>query len=182
MRFPGQWFHAVPGLHQNWMRDYDPTLGRYLQADPLGLVDGASVYGYALQNPGRYVDPRGEETIPRPPSSLPGGPYTPNPKGRPGSFLGPKQLAGQRWTCQWVPKGGGGLNSIGYWKVRPPGGAKSSIQRFDRLGNPVTAEQAHPKPPGPRIRLPGPIILVPNTIFNDPAIWGPQCGFCGGNT
>lgn len=44
------------------MRDYDPTTGRYLQADPLGLVDGASVYGYALQNPGRWVDPRGEET------------------------------------------------------------------------------------------------------------------------
>ena len=59
LRFPGQWFQAESGLHQNWMRDYDPALGRYLQADPLGLVDGASVYGYALQNPGRYVDPRG---------------------------------------------------------------------------------------------------------------------------
>jgi len=45
------------------MRDYDPTTGRYIQADPLGLVDGASVYGYALQNPGRYVDPRGENTV-----------------------------------------------------------------------------------------------------------------------
>ena len=42
------------------MRDYDPTLGRYLQADPLELVDGASVYGYALQNPRRYEDPTGE--------------------------------------------------------------------------------------------------------------------------
>ncbi|WP_422033496.1 RHS repeat-associated core domain-containing protein [Roseovarius sp.] len=38
--------------HANWMREYDPSTGRYLQADPLGLVDGASVYGYALQNPG----------------------------------------------------------------------------------------------------------------------------------
>ena len=45
------------------MRDYDPTTGRYLQADPLGLVDGASVYGYVRQNPGRYVDPRGEEHL-----------------------------------------------------------------------------------------------------------------------
>jgi hypothetical protein len=45
------------------MRDYDPTTGRYLEADPLGLVDGASVYGYALQNPGRWVDPRGENTL-----------------------------------------------------------------------------------------------------------------------
>ena len=42
------------------MRDYDPTTGRYIEADPLGLVDGASVYGYALGNPGRFVDPRGE--------------------------------------------------------------------------------------------------------------------------
>ncbi|MEP6019201.1 MAG: RHS repeat-associated core domain-containing protein [Paracoccaceae bacterium] len=64
LRFPGQWFHAEPGLHQNWMRDYDPTTGRYMQADPLGLVDGASVYGYALQNPGRYVDPTGEFSLP----------------------------------------------------------------------------------------------------------------------
>ena len=59
-RFPGQWFQTEAGLHQNWMRDYDPTTGRYIEADPLGLVDGASVYGYAGGNPGRYVDPTGE--------------------------------------------------------------------------------------------------------------------------
>ena len=63
IRFPGQWFQAESGLHQNWMRDYDPTTGRYVQADPLGLVDGASVYGYAGQNPGRWIDPRGEQGI-----------------------------------------------------------------------------------------------------------------------
>ena len=45
------------------MRDYDPTTGRYLEPDPLGLVDGASVYGYARQNPGRWVDPRGESAL-----------------------------------------------------------------------------------------------------------------------
>ncbi len=60
VRFPGQWFQSETGLHQNWMRDYNPTLGRCMQADPLGLVDGASIYGYALQNPGRYTDPTGE--------------------------------------------------------------------------------------------------------------------------
>jgi RHS repeat-associated protein len=62
LRFPGQWFQSESGLHQNWMRDYDPATGRYLQADPLGLVDGASFYGYVRQNPGRYLDPRGEQT------------------------------------------------------------------------------------------------------------------------
>ena len=35
-----------------------------MQADPLGLVDGVSVYGYARQNPGRYVDPTGEFIVP----------------------------------------------------------------------------------------------------------------------
>lgn len=43
------------------MRDYDPTTGRYLEADPLGLIDGASVYGYARQSPGRYIDRNGLE-------------------------------------------------------------------------------------------------------------------------
>ena len=61
-RFPGQWYQAESGLHQNWMRDYDPTTGRYIEADPLGLVDGASVYRYVRGNPGRYVDPTGEQT------------------------------------------------------------------------------------------------------------------------
>jgi RHS repeat-associated protein len=59
-RFPGQWFQSETGLHQNWMRDYDPTTGRYIEADPLGLIAGASVYGYAFQSPLRWTDPTGE--------------------------------------------------------------------------------------------------------------------------
>jgi RHS repeat-associated protein len=41
LRYPGQWFQAESGQHQNWTRDCDPTTVRYLQADPLGLVNGA---------------------------------------------------------------------------------------------------------------------------------------------
>ncbi|MGR3503202.1 RHS repeat-associated core domain-containing protein [Pseudaestuariivita sp.] len=60
LRFPGQFYHWETALNQNWMRDYDPTTRRCVQADPLGLVDGASVYGYALQSPARFTDPTGE--------------------------------------------------------------------------------------------------------------------------
>ena len=42
------------------MRDYDPTTGRYIEVDPLGLIDGASVYGYASQNPMINIDPSGQ--------------------------------------------------------------------------------------------------------------------------
>lgn len=58
-RFPGQWFQPETALHQNWHRDYDPTTGRYLQPDPLGLIDGPAAYNYAMQSPMRYIDPTG---------------------------------------------------------------------------------------------------------------------------
>jgi RHS repeat-associated protein len=63
-RFPGQWYQSESGLHQNWMRDYDPTTGRYIEADPLGLIDGASVYGYVAGNSQRWADPKGERKRP----------------------------------------------------------------------------------------------------------------------
>jgi len=58
-RFPGQWFQLEAGLHYNWHRHYDPTLGRYTQPDPLGFVDGPNVFSYALSSPYRYVDKGG---------------------------------------------------------------------------------------------------------------------------
>jgi RHS repeat-associated protein len=58
-RFPGQWFQLESGLHYNWHRHYDPTLGRYTQPDPLGFVDGPSVYAYAGNSPFRFVDKDG---------------------------------------------------------------------------------------------------------------------------
>ena len=59
-RFPGQWFQLETGLHYNWHRSYDPTVGRrYTQPDPLGFVDGPSIYGYAKGSPQVFVDPDG---------------------------------------------------------------------------------------------------------------------------
>jgi RHS repeat-associated protein len=60
LRFPGQYFDAETGLHQNWHRDYDPSIGRYLQPDPTGLDDGPNVYAYAGSNPVNYFDFEGE--------------------------------------------------------------------------------------------------------------------------
>ena len=47
------------GTSYNYFRDYDPSLGRYVQSDPIGLAGGPSTYGYAEQNPIRYTDPMG---------------------------------------------------------------------------------------------------------------------------
>jgi RHS repeat-associated protein len=58
-RFPGQYFDKETGLHQNWHRDYDPALGRYVQFDPIGLRAGSNPFEYAGSAPTIYYDPTG---------------------------------------------------------------------------------------------------------------------------
>jgi RHS repeat-associated protein len=60
---PGQWFQIETGLAYNWHRHYDPSTGRYTQPDPLGFVDGPSVYAYALNSPFMNVDPDGRIVV-----------------------------------------------------------------------------------------------------------------------
>jgi RHS repeat-associated protein len=64
LRFPGQYFLIEDGLHYNWYRHYDPTLGRYTRPDPLGFVDGPSVYAYARSAPIQYIDRDGRFGFP----------------------------------------------------------------------------------------------------------------------
>jgi len=59
LRFPGQWFDKEMGLFHNGFRDYNPSTGRYMQSDPLGLEAGFNTYSYVGNNPYRAVDPYG---------------------------------------------------------------------------------------------------------------------------
>ena len=82
LRFPGQYYDAETGTHYNYFRDYDPTTGRYKQADPWysgivrmsssrakvdvrirrpGRLVDLSLYPYVENNPLKWIDPRGLE-------------------------------------------------------------------------------------------------------------------------
>lgn len=63
LRFPGQIYDAESGLHYNYFRNYDPSTGRYVQVDPLGLKDGLNPYAYVGANPLNSKDPLGLERI-----------------------------------------------------------------------------------------------------------------------
>jgi RHS repeat-associated protein len=60
LRFPGQIYDSQAGLQQNWNRDFDPAIGRYVESDPIGLKAGVNTYDYVSQNPISRKDPKGE--------------------------------------------------------------------------------------------------------------------------
>ena len=47
------------GIYQVRHRHYHPTLGRWVQRDPIGYHDGMGLYGYVRNNPLKYGDPEG---------------------------------------------------------------------------------------------------------------------------
>lgn len=94
LRFPGQWFQLETGLSYNWHRHYDPSTGRYLQPDPLGMPDGPSRWAYAKNSPLMSVDPNGLQQVLPTPFPVPPGPFSPRPL----------PLRDLQWWCHDNPK------------------------------------------------------------------------------
>ena len=58
-RYTGQRIDAETGLYYYRARMYSPTLGRFVQVDPIGSDGGVNLYAYVFNDPMNLVDPFG---------------------------------------------------------------------------------------------------------------------------
>ena len=59
LEYTGREFDTETGIYYYRARYYDPTTGRFLSEDPLGVRDNLDMYVYVRNNPASYSDPFG---------------------------------------------------------------------------------------------------------------------------
>jgi RHS repeat-associated protein len=156
LRLPGQYFDVESGWNHNGFRDYAPTLGRYIEPDPLGrLGSGNNLYVYAADNPVNLADPLGLC-----PSNAP---LSPQAQACENKIQGAVNSALNTNSTYLGPTVGPGMNSMGY---------RNGAYNFNFFAPGVTNPVAGSN--GGSGRFPGSGLHIPLPGGADPTImpWG----------
>ena len=148
---------TTAGLMFYRARYYNPSWGRFVSEDPIGIAGGVNLYAYVGEQPTGRTDPSGLQSAPynAPPSGIPGGPWfwSPDPiNGRGGTY---RSQDDPGRTASWDDK-------YRHWDCDD--GKGGPRQRYNWRGAPVDPDEAHsPWPFTPRWPPP----------MRSPIPWGP---------
>ena len=142
LRYPGQYFDGLANINYNYLRDYDATVGRYVESDPIGLEGGINTYAYVTDNPLGFSDRLG--LLSNPAKGAP----TPNTCRKAGESCGQRAERGElecaakrgpglAFTCkeEWVAwfvscEESGAPVCNGEEETCPPGSRKTPFEKF----------------------------------------------------